>query len=193
MPPGARARTFAYLPQRHVVHWDLTVLQAVSLGRLPHVPSMDRLAEADHDAIRRALQTAEISHFAHRQIGTLSGGELARAMLARALAVEAPYLFADEPIAALDPYHALYIMQLLRDLARGGRSVLVVLHDLTLATRFCDRLMLIAGGRVVADGAPSDVLSPACLEAAYRVEAQYGVRDGEQYIVPWRPLPGRNH
>ncbi len=189
MPAGARARTIAYLPQRHMVHWDLSVSQTVSLGRLPHVAGMDRLTQADRDAISRAMETAEITALAERQVGTLSGGELARAMLARAFAVEAPFLLADEPIAALDPYHALHIMQLLRELARAGRSVLVVLHDLTLALRFCDRLLLLQGGRLIAEGAPQDVLGPARLQAAYRVEAEYGSRDGEPYIVPWRRLP----
>jgi len=185
-----RARTIAYLPQRHVLHWDLSLYQTVSLGRLPHVVGMDRLTQADRDAIRRAMETAEISGFAERQVGTLSGGELARGMLARALAVEAPFLFADEPIAALDPYHALHIMQLLRELARSGRTVVVVLHDLTLALRFCDRLLLMQGGRVVAEGSPQEVLAPVRLEAAYRVQAEYGLRDGEPYIVPWRRLDG---
>jgi len=188
--PADRARTIAYLPQRHILHWDLSLFQTVSLGRLPHVAGMDRLTQADRDAIRRAMETAEISGFAERQAGTLSGGELARGMLARALAVEAPFLFADEPIAALDPYHAIHIMQLLRELARSGRSVLVVLHDLTLALRFCDRLLLMQGGRVVAEGPPQEVLAPAQLEATYRVEAEYGLRDGEPYIVPWRRLGG---
>jgi iron complex transport system ATP-binding protein len=193
MTAAARARTIAYLPQRHVLHWDLSLSQTVSLGRLPHVAGMDRLTQADRDAIRQAMETAEITGFAERQVGTLSGGELARGMLARALAVEAPFLFADEPIAALDPYHALHIMQLLRELAQSGRSVLVVLHDLTLALRFCDRLLLMQGGRLVAEGSPQDVLAPAQLQAAYHVEAEYGVRDGERYIVPWRRLPGGHH
>jgi iron complex transport system ATP-binding protein len=188
MRPGVRARAIAYLPQRHVLHWDLSLSQTVSLGRLPHVAGMDRLAQTDRDVIRRAMETAEIIDFAERPVGTLSGGELARGMLARALAVEASFLFADEPIAALDPYHALHIMQLLRDLARSGRSVLVVLHDLTLALRFCDRLLLMQEGRLVAEGLPQDVLAAARLRTAYRVEAEYGTKDGEPFIVPWRRL-----
>ena len=99
-----------------------------------------------------------------------------------------PFLFADEPIAALDPNHALHIMGLLRALARSGRAVLVVLHDLTLALRFCDRLLLLDGGRLIGDGAPPDVLRPDQLEAAYRVSGEYGSRDGEPYLVPWQRL-----
>lgn len=189
MTAAARARAIAYLPQRHVLHWDLSLSQTVALGRLPHVAGMDRLTQSDRDAIRRAMETADITGLADRSVGTLSGGEAARAMLARALAVEAPFLLADEPVSALDPYHALHIMQILRDLARSGRAVLVVLHDLTLALRFCDRLLLMRDGRLMAEGAPRDVLVPARLEAAYRVEAEYGTRDGERYIVPWRRLP----
>lgn len=189
MSPAMRARAIAYLPQRHVLHWDLTLSQTVSLGRLPHVSGMDRLAQPDRAAIARAMTTAEITGLADRRVGTLSGGELARGMLARALAAETPFLFADEPVAALDPYHALHIMELLRDLARAGRAVLVVLHDLTLALRFCDRLLLLQGGRLIADGTPQAVLVPERLEAAYRVTAEYGARDGEPYIVPWGRLP----
>jgi iron complex transport system ATP-binding protein len=182
------AKTIAYLPQRHVLHWDMTLEQTVSLGRLPYVPGMDRLADRDRRAITQAMQTAEVTGLAQRKVGSLSGGELARGMMARALAVDAPFLFADEPIAALDPYHALQIMGLLRGLARSGRSVLVVLHDLTLALRFCDRLLLLDGGRLIGDGAPANVLRPDQLEAAYRVSGEYGIRDGEPYLVPWKRL-----
>jgi iron complex transport system ATP-binding protein len=182
------ARTIAYLPQRHVLHWDMTLEQTVSLGRLPHVAGMDRLGDQDRHAIGQAMQAAEVTGLASRKVGSLSGGELARGMLARALAVEAPFLFADEPIAALDPYHALHIMGLLRGLAQAGRSVLVVMHDLTLALRFCDRLLLLAGGQLVGDGVPAEVLDPAQLEAVYRVSGVYGNRDGEPYLVPWQRL-----
>ena len=126
-----------------------------------------------------------------RPIGTLSGGERARALLARALAVEADMLLADEPVAALDPLHQLRAMALLRAAARKGAGVVAVLHDLTLATRFCDRLIVLAEGRVVADGPPA-ALTDAVLAEAYGVVAVRGERDGEPFVVPWRAAARRD-
>ncbi|WP_264784176.1 ATP-binding cassette domain-containing protein, partial [Gluconacetobacter azotocaptans] len=112
----------------------------------------------------------------------LSGGERARMRLARALAVEAPYLLADEPVAALDPAHALAVMDVFRRLAAGGAGVVVVLHDLMLAARFCDRIVLMHAGQVAAQGRPADVLTDAALRAVYGVE----VRRIEDAVIPWR-------
>ena len=120
-----------------------------------------------------------------RSIATLSGGERARALLARALAVEADMLLADEPAAALDPLHQLRTMALLSAAARKGTGVVAVLHDLTLAARFCDRLIVLAKGRIVADGPPA-ALTDAVLAEAYGVVALRGERDGEPFILPWR-------
>jgi iron complex transport system ATP-binding protein len=115
----------------------------------------------------------------------LSAGEKARVLLARALAVEAPILIADEPIAALDPYHQLHVMEILRGQAKAGRAVLVVLHDLMLASRFMDRLALMSEGRIVADGKPADVLSDERLKVVYRVDAIRGVEAGAAWLSPW--------
>ncbi len=129
-----------------------------------------RLSAADRAAVEAALAAAEVVELRDRPIGTLSGGERARALLARALAVEAEMLLADEPVAALDPLHQLRAMALLRDEARRGAGVVAVLHDLTLATRFCDRLIVLADGRVVADGPPAAALTDAVLAEAYGVD-----------------------
>ncbi|KGM30734.1 ATP-binding cassette domain-containing protein, partial [Inquilinus limosus] len=133
------------------------------------------------------------AHLRLRTVGTLSAGERMRVLFARALAVEAPMLFADEPVAALDPFHQLQIMELLQARARAGAGVLVVLHDLALAGRFCDRLVLLQDGRVLADGAPDDVLTDDHLRRAYAVEVQRGQRDGVGYVLPWSRIgsPGR--
>jgi iron complex transport system ATP-binding protein len=120
----------------------------------------------------------------------VSGGERLRILLARALAVEADLLLADEPIAALDPLHQLQVMELLRLTARNGRGVVVVLHDLALAARFCDRLVLLAGGGILAEGAPSAVLSDAHVTAAYGIEVVRGERSGVPYLLPWAPAAG---
>jgi iron complex transport system ATP-binding protein len=131
-----------------------------------------------------------VAHLAARRAGTLSGGEHARVMLARALAAEPGILLADEPVADLDPYHSIDVMDHLAALARRGRAVVVVLHDLTLAARYCDRLVLLDGGRIVADGAPGPTLSPANLAAVYRVAALRGSHEGKAYLLPWTRLPG---
>lgn len=186
IPARAFARSLAYLAQGASVHWALPVAEIVALGRLPHRGLFG--GGVDREAVARAMARAGIAGLAARRADTLSGGERMRVLLARALAVEAPLLLADEPVASLDPFHQLHLMELLRETAHAGRGVAVVLHDLTLAARFCDRLVLLAQGRKLADGPPAFVLAAANLAAAYGIEAIEGERDGEPYLIPWRRL-----
>ena len=165
------ARRIAYLPQGQTLHWPLTVERLVGLGRLPHLAPMSRIAGADIAAIERAMRRADVIELRHRDATDLSGGERARVLLARTLAVEAPALIADEPLASLDPGHQIDVMELLRVEARGGALVVAVLHDLTMAARYCDRLLLIDRGRLVADGTPAAVLTPANLRSVYGIDA----------------------
>ncbi|HYA75182.1 MAG TPA: ABC transporter ATP-binding protein [Roseiarcus sp.] len=181
---GELAKRVAFLAQGGTAYWPLRVDHLVGLGRLPHRRAFAAPSAADHAAIEAALAAADVAHLRARSLGALSGGERARALLARALAVEAEILLADEPVAALDPLHQLRTMELLRSVASRGAGVVVVLHDLTLAVRFCDRLIVLAGGRVVADGPPS-VLTEAVIAAAYGVDALRGEYRGEPFIVPW--------
>jgi len=183
------ARRLAYLAQGHDAHWPMPVEDVVGLGRLPHLAFLGQLSETDNAAIARAMEKTETTAFAHRNVMTLSAGERARVMLARALAVEAPLLLADEPIAALDPYHQLHIMEVLQAEAAAGGAVVVVLHDLTLAARFCDRLVLLGDGQIVADGTPDMVLTDKNLAGAYRISVQQGGGGETRYVVPWRRLP----
>jgi iron complex transport system ATP-binding protein len=170
MDGRTRAQTLAYLPQGHVVHWPMAVRRVVELGRLPGLGAFGKPSAADGAAVDRAMAAADLNALAGRQTASLSGGEQARVMLARALAVEAPVLLADEPTASLDPYHALEIMELLRRSAGQGALVIVVMHDLGLVARFCDRVVLLDQGRKVADGAPPEVLTPQRLRDVYRIE-----------------------
>ncbi|NWG45722.1 MAG: ABC transporter ATP-binding protein [Alphaproteobacteria bacterium] len=182
----ALARAVAYLEQGQSLHWPLSVEEVVALGRLPHggrVGALDPEGAADVEA---AMARAGCTEYRARPLDTLSGGEKARVMLARVLATAAPVMLVDEPVASLDPYHQLRMMELLRDEARSGRLVVCVLHDLALAARFCDRLVLLAGGRLVASGPAGRVLAPARLEAAFGVETLQGARDGEAWVLPWR-------
>ncbi|KTE39266.1 MULTISPECIES: ABC transporter ATP-binding protein [unclassified Sphingopyxis] len=171
-PRATLARRIAYLPQGQTLHWPLTVERLVGLGRLPHLAPMSKIAESDSAAIARAMERADVLGLKDRIATELSGGERARTLFARALAVEAPALIADEPLASLDPGHQIDVMELMRSEADAGALVIAVLHDLTMAARYCDRLLLVDGGTVAADGSPADVLTPERLRAVYGIDAR---------------------
>lgn len=176
-PPHQVAREIAYLPQERAVHWPLRVDRLVALGRMPYArPGLMAGGESPEDraAVESALHGTDTWHLRHRPADTLSGGERARVLLARALAVEAPVLLADEPVAGLDPYHQLAVMELLRAAAAKGTAVALVGHDLSLAARFCDRLVLLHNGAVAATGQPARVLSDANLARVYGVQVSRG-------------------
>ncbi|MFO7286345.1 MAG: ABC transporter ATP-binding protein [Gammaproteobacteria bacterium] len=181
-----RARTLAYLPQTPAAHWPIRVAELVALGRMPHLAFGQRPGDDDAAAVRWALEQCEALDLADRRVDRLSGGERARALLARALAVRAPILLADEPIQSLDPYHQLKIMGVLKSYASLGALVVAVLHDLALAARFCTRLVLLSHGRVVAEGRPEEVLTRSALEDGYRVEPFFSRHEGELVVLPWR-------
>lgn len=184
MPRADLARRIAYLPQGQTLHWPLTVERLVGLGRLPHLAPMSKLGAHDAEAIERAMARADVLPLRHRIATELSGGERARVLLARALAVEAPALIVDEPLASLDPGHQIDVMELLAEEGRGGRTVVAVLHDLTMAARYCDRIILLDRGAIVADGAPGTVLTPDSLRAVYGIEVRIERHDGRPTIVP---------
>jgi iron complex transport system ATP-binding protein len=170
LAPRARARAIGYLPQGGELAWNLEVHEVVALGRLPHRGAFAGLGAADHAAIGRAMAAADLEGLAGRPVLSLSGGERARVLLARVLAGEPAVLLADEPLANLDPRHVAEALRMFRAAADDGAAVVLVLHDLQAAARAADRLLLLAGGRVLGDGAPRDVLTPALLREAYGVE-----------------------
>jgi iron complex transport system ATP-binding protein len=159
-----RAARAAYLPQERQIAWNLPALEVAALG----APFLS--GDAALERARAVLDEVGAGHLAGRGVAEMSGGERARVLLARALVVQAPLLLADEPIAGLDPDAQLLVLERLRARADAGGGVLVSLHDLTLAARIADRVVVLEAGRVVADAAPVEALSPAVLRAAFHLD-----------------------
>ena len=187
IPLQQKSRLLAWVAQSGPVNWPLSVERLVALGRRPHLSAWQRLSVADKTAIDHAIRATDCDAIRTQDATTLSGGERTRMLLARAMAAEPRVLLADEPIAALDLKHQLQTMQLLRKFSTGDNACLVVLHDLSMASRFCDRLYLMHEGVIVADGIPADVLSHENVRTVYGVEVVSGGGD-IPYIVPVREL-----
>ena len=183
-----RARIIAYVPQGGTVAWPIPVQSVVALGRLPHGERPDGLTPAGREAVTAALAAVGMEAFAARDATSLSGGERARVLLARAFATEAPVLLADEPVAALDPRWQLLALERLRARAQAGTSVIMVMHDLSLAARFADVVVLLDRGRVVAEGQPRETLDAARLAEVFGIEARVAERDGLVTIEPVRAI-----
>ncbi len=181
-----RARTIAYLPQSAGIHWPITATELVALGRMPYRALGEQMRPEDDEAVAWALERCAATALSERRVDRLSGGERARVLLARALAVRAPVLLVDEPIQNLDPGHQLNVMQVLRGAAEHGTLVIAVLHDVALAARYCTRTVLLAGGTVVGDGLPAEVLTADALVRWYGVEPYIAQHGGQPVILPWR-------
>ena len=184
-----RARRFAYLPQGHIVHWPLPSRDIVALGRYPHgATDPARLTPGDSEAVLRAMQATDVMEFAARRVTELSGGERSRVALARVLAVEAPVILADEPTSSLDPRHQIDVMKTLRAAADRGTLVMVVTHDLGLAARFADTMLVLSDGRLVSQGAPAEALSEQVMAKVFRISAFRAEFQREAVIVPWAEI-----
>ena len=179
-----RAEKAAYLAQEREIAWAVPVETVVALGRAPHRRGFAALGPSDHAIVDEAMRRMDVAAFRGRLATELSGGEKARVLTARALAQDTPLLLADEPTAGLDPSHQIALMRVFGDLAASGRGVIASLHDLGLAARWCSRLVLVARGRVVAEGPPAEVLTPERLRDIYGVTAFLAEANGAPVILP---------
>jgi iron complex transport system ATP-binding protein len=181
-----RARRLGYLPQGHLVHWPLPAKDVVALGRYPHgATDPARLSPRDEQAVLRAMRATNVVEFSERPVTELSGGERSRVALARVLAVEAPIVLADEPIASLDPRYQIDVMLNLRSAADRGVLVVLVTHDLGLAARFADTVLVLSDGRLVAHGKPAQALSEQVMADVFRISAYRADYRNEAVILPW--------
>lgn len=191
LTPADRAREIAYLPQSRSIHWPMAARAIVALGRLPHQSTGRSSPARDALAVETAMAQMDIAPLADRPVLALSGGEQARVLMARALAQEPALLIADEPTAGLDLSHQLDLMTILRARASTGGATVVALHDLGLAARVADRVVLLADGQIVAAGAAASVLTEAHISAVYGVDMIVMHVEGVPVFVPRRSLVGR--
>lgn len=168
------SRRVASVPQATELAFDFRVRHVVEMGRTPHLGRFDGHGPDDERAVREAMDAAGVTRFADRSITAVSGGERQRVLLARALAQETPALLLDEPTESLDVNHAVRTGKLIREIADGGRAALAAIHDLDLAARYCDEVVVLAKGGVHAAGPPAEVLTADAVGSAFDAEAFVG-------------------
>lgn len=174
--PRLRAQRIGYLPQDAEVAWDVAVENLVRLGRMPH-------RDRGEEAVEAALRALDLMDLRARPVSQLSGGEKARALLARVLAGTPHWILADEPLAALDLGHQRALLQHLAEAARGGAGVVLVLHDLASAMNHADRVLVLRDGRLVADGSPQDALSVQVIANGWGVRARWIGEGGARALI----------
>jgi iron complex transport system ATP-binding protein len=179
----ARARRIGYLPQNGHPAWAITVRELAELGRLPHRSRFSAADAQDVIAVDDALAATDTLHLANRSVEALSGGERARAKMARVIAGAPDWIMADEPLANLDPPHQRDLLRLFRRLAQNGKGVVTVLHQIDAAAT-ADDLIILKAGRVIAAGPVAETLTPAHLEAAFDMAFTALDHDGRRIVIP---------
>ena len=177
MPERQRAQQLGFLPQSSNSAWALTVHDVISLGRLPW-------NDSNAEAITQAAAVAGVDAWLDRQVDQLSGGQQARVWLARVLAGQPRVILADEPVASLDLFQQQNVLRLLRRYAQSGRAVMLSIHDLSLAARYCDRLCLLHEGQLLSRGKPAEVLTSAHLQQAFQIDAHIDLGSDPPIIIP---------
>jgi iron complex transport system ATP-binding protein len=188
----ALARAVGVVPQSETISFPLTVRDMVGMGRYPYLGPLAGEGDEDRRAVAHAMSSCDVGTLSARDVMTLSGGELQRVRIARALAQEPRALLLDEPTASLDIRHEMAIMELLRRSADGGMTVLLVTHGLDLAARFADRMLLLDRGKVAAEGTPHEVMRSGTLEAVYRwpIQVETDPVTGTPRVTPLRERSG---
>ncbi|EAM8464769.1 TPA: Fe(3+) dicitrate ABC transporter ATP-binding protein FecE [Salmonella enterica] len=172
------ARRLALLPQHHLTPEGITVRELVSYGRSPWLSLWGRLSVEDNARVNVAMSQTQTHHLAERRLTELSGGQRQRAFLAMVLAQDTPVVLLDEPTTYLDINHQVELMHLMHELQTQGKTVVAVLHDLNQASRYCDHLVMLANGRVMAQGAPDEVMKPELLKTVFRHRGRNSSRAG---------------
>ncbi|MCA6913982.1 Fe(3+) dicitrate ABC transporter ATP-binding protein FecE [Pectobacterium versatile] len=166
------SRHLALLPQQHLTPEGITVRDMVAYGRSPWLSLWGRLSQDDRQHVQRAMEKTHIVDLADKRLTDLSGGQRQRAFLAMLLAQDTPVVLLDEPTTYLDINHQVELMKLLRELNQAGKTVVTVLHDLNQASRYCDHLVMLADGRVMAEGSPHEVMKPELLQRVFSIDAE---------------------
>jgi iron complex transport system ATP-binding protein len=193
MSPVERARKLAYLPQLRPLSWPIRVKDIIALGRYAYGAPISNLKGEDAIAVKQAISDCELEHLSERNADTLSGGELARVHCARAFATQAPFLIADEPIVSLDPKHQLSILKLIRSFVDNGGGAMIVLHDISLAARFCDRVIWMKNGRIAADGSPIETVTSEKMADIFDVNASVTSTEGYPALTLESVVPHNRH
>lgn len=187
-PPRERAKKIGYVPQESDIPDFFTVEEVVALGRFPYRSSFFHPDRSGLDIMNQAMATMELTDLRQRPFGKLSGGEKQRAIIASVLAQQANLIFLDEPTSALDLKHQQSIYKALQTLTRDfNKTMVIVTHDINLASQYCSRLMLMAEGRVIRDGAPAEVLQFPLIQQTYGVQVYIDINPFNQalYIIPY--------
>lgn len=184
LSPQAKAKHVSWLPQSRDVAWPLSVEKLVMLGRQPH----DANAEADEKAVRHAIDAMELSELALRPATELSGGETARALIARCLAQETDIFMADEPLAGLDMAYQLSTLELLSDRAKQGKLIITSVHDIGLAARYCTRFILLGHQQILADGKPDAIMKDTSFSEVFGIESLFAVTEDGPIFMPRKRL-----
>ncbi|MCA6966775.1 Fe(3+) dicitrate ABC transporter ATP-binding protein FecE [Pectobacterium carotovorum] len=166
------SRHLALLPQQHLTPEGITVRDMVAYGRSPWLSLWGRLSPDDRQRVQLAMEKTHIVDLADKRLTDLSGGQRQRAFLAMLLAQDTPVVLLDEPTTYLDINHQVELMKLLRELNQAGKMVVTVLHDLNQASRYCDHLVMLADGRMMAQGSPHEVMKPELLQRVFSIDAE---------------------
>lgn len=175
-------KKISFLPQTSYFDFPLSVLEVVLTGRYPYLGILESESKEDIKRAEDCLSLVDLEGFSRRKVTTLSGGEQQRVSIARVLAQETDFIFLDEPSSHLDIHHKFALMELLESLAQEGKGVVAVLHDLDLASKFCEKVLVLENGRVAALGEPSRVLSEKLLSSVFKIRGSWDPR-GENLLV----------